>query len=568
MKYINAILLIIVITMPLPGQEAPVTEQRPEGYVSLIPSRSYFVIELTDLQRTEETVGFLSKNIRSSGHLDNITNLINFIKILEKSKGSEDKGPSNIINTNNPVYIASILKSGLNNDTIIFLPLKNQAKFPVLFINSLKEINKKPDIDLNPVITEYRNYKIYQILKDIFFTVIDSCFILTSSGDIVKEIINIKGDENSKNVLVNDASFTDFLKKRDRGFPVNIFIKGKFLSLLNIETLFDYESLLKLNVPEKPENEASALPDEKSKGDDTKNKQVRRSRRYDFIDYLGLGFNYTPGKIETRVYLLTDIKNTLGKLISQLFVTGYAEKCLYVPDPVAYAFLSADLKSLSDSFKEPENRRNILLPLYGKLNYYLKKNFGINMDTEFTPYFGNLMNIMLKKSEKRRRYDNYLVFYPVVNSADNNELYQSYRSSVKKIYKKPGTFGDDKIGDIDTFWFADRMGNKNYFVLNNNKFFLMNDVELFREVTVTSDKNVFDINNDFTKSITGDSFLNCYVKFDDESLVKMTIGMALLNIHPGFSGIIEKIDDLLLTGNKIENYFTFHFTINILSDNK
>jgi hypothetical protein len=97
---------------------------------------------------------------------------------------------------------------------------------------------------------------------------------------------------------------------------------------------------------------------------------------------------------------------------------------------------------------------------------------------------------------------------------------------------------------------------------------MINDPEFVKYFKQEPGKNLFEVNKEFSNDAGKDTFMFMYVKFDKETLTKMLIGMMLISIDPGMGPLVDKMDTLTLTGNKIENFFNFNINIKLLPDNK
>ncbi len=564
-KIIILILIFSVITSIF-GQVKPVEKIIILEPQMVTPLRTAIFVEISNLEAAETTLNIYSKYLDTPGYFDNIINLINFVKTkVNQDIFKNDFLRTSGVETNRSIYLSYVLEKDNKNNNIIFIPVINEKEFPLLFIKILKSMKKNDNLDLVPAASPYKNFIINQLLKDIFYTTIDGYFILTSSGELIKEIIDIKTGPVSPAALSGDPLYTHYLTKKESSFPINVFIKGKSLTSINFNDLIpdDFDNVEGDN--KNPQNDSA----QKAENAEKKQPAPKRSGKYDFIDYLGFGLKNGIEKLNIKIYLQLDKNRTLSNLAAVTFTTGYADKTLFVPDPIAYCFVSADFRALSEAINKPENKNNIILPMaYGKINYYLKSNLGIDMQSEFTPYFGNLFNMVVLKSKRRKRYDNFIIYFPIVNSDDNKELYRKISGSIKKQYNKPGTFGETQIEGLDTFWFADSMGIKNYFFIFDNKFFMINDAELIKYFKQEPGKNLFEVNKEFSETVGKDTFILAHIKFDKETLTKMLVGMMLINIDPGMGPMIDKIDTLTLIGSKIENFYNFNINIKLLPDNK
>ncbi len=556
-------LVSLLLTSAVIGQEEGEDKPKILKPDALTPSRTTLFIEIPNIERATNTLSTFSKNFDIEGKFDNVINWINTLKqrIHKKILNDWYLGMANV-NVEKPLYIAYLEDSYDTGKLIMFIPVTDEEKFPLMFTKMLKKMSNKPKLDLNPVITGYKEYKIYQILQDIFFTTIDDYFILTYSGEIVREIIDIKSRETTDVSLSDDLLYIDYKEKKKENHDINLFIKGKFLKRAKISAIFDIDNENKENEPSK-----DSINNEKNKlSKPSEQNQDIRNSRFDFIDYIGFGLRSEENKINIKTYLSVNKEDPFAKLLTSMFTTGLSENSLFITDPIAYYFLSVNMNFLENSFKTPSNRENSLFNAYTMTKLFLKQNLSINIDRIFSPYFGDLFNFVISKQKKRKIFDNFILYIPVTNCPDNEMLFTTVKDSMKKRFKKAGSFGEKKIDTFDSFWFTDRIGNKITMCVIDKNVYIGNNANFIRTAIKNKDRNLLDMSNEFKKKVDKNTFLLCYTKFDDESLLKVIIGMLAIRINPKLGALIDKIDSVNLIGKKIDNNFTFDLCVKMLPE--
>ena len=222
------LLTFIFISTILIGEEKIDSTSKCGSPDSLIPQNTGLIIKVPKIS---QAVDFLnSKNNYNLGNL--LKNNIKWIKLL-KDKTSIDllavKTLKDIgIDVEKAFYLTSYGYEKNEPDSIIFLPVTDKKKFPYNFIKFIKLINdNKNNLDLNPAVSMYKDVRVFQIPGKIFFAVLDNYFVLTSSGEALSSVIDMKKggcvssltadqvylDYKSKSEINNDI-FQCFCKKR------------------------------------------------------------------------------------------------------------------------------------------------------------------------------------------------------------------------------------------------------------------------------------------------------------------------------------------------------------------
>ena len=120
-----------------------------------------------------------------------------------------------------------------------------------------------------------------------------------------------------------------------------------------------------------------------------------------------------------------------------------------------------------------------------------------------------------------------------------------------------------------------KTGNKIYTLTNNNNYYTGNNIEFIKAVMKSNNKNLHDIKNIlssrkteaekkqniFAQGVDKNTFLFSYIKFDDNSFMRVILTMMLLHLNPDMYSIINNIRSIDITGKKIDNYFTFNMNI-------
>ena len=187
---------------------------------------------------------------------------------------------------------------------------------------------------------------------------------------------------------------------------------------------------------------------------------------------------------------------------------------------------------------------------------------GIDLEKDFLPCFGGIINLAVKKATTTDDFDNFILYLPMRECSISGMFLKKVRWIAKNIFgREKGRFGEEKIDKVDSFWFIDGRGIKINFLEVNKKICLGNNINLIKTMIRNKDKNCSDINNGSIKKVDKNTFLFMYTIFDNESFLKAVLELIVYNIDPKLNNLIDKISTIKLIGKKHENYFTFDFNV-------
>jgi hypothetical protein len=193
-EFIATTLISLMLSAALTGQEkkdSAISCREPD---SLIPSNAEIFIKV---EKISKAFDFINSGKYSYNLADLILKKVKWIKLLK------DKTNIDLLNTRSlkdigidadrSLYITGFGYDKNETDSVIFLPVIDKKNFPSNFVKFLKLINDdKSGPDLNPALSTYKGVKVYQVPNKIFFAVIEEYFVLTSSGGILSNIIDMK----------------------------------------------------------------------------------------------------------------------------------------------------------------------------------------------------------------------------------------------------------------------------------------------------------------------------------------------------------------------------------------
>ncbi len=346
MKYkIIIMLMSFLISTALIGEEKkdnPASCSEPE---SLTPSNAALFFKVTKISKAVDFLnskkdsnnigGLLQKNIKWIKLLKDKTNID-----LLNTKSLKEIG----IDVNKALYLTSFGYEKTEPDSIFFIPITDKKNFPYNFVKFLKVINEdKTNPDLNPAISTYKDIRVFQIPNKIFFAVIDDYFVLTSSGNALTNIIDIKTKGCDASLSANPF-YKDYKTKSEFNSESNIFniyIKKEFLDNT-------------YKAAQRKESEISELSAQKP--------------NFNFINYISLSLDSEADELSFRGALSVNKEDPSGDLILNVLTAGLFENALFAENPTGYHFISIDMNRLNDHFKAMTDKNDSAYKAYAQYN--------------------------------------------------------------------------------------------------------------------------------------------------------------------------------------------------------
>ncbi|MFH0976195.1 MAG: hypothetical protein V1874_10475 [Spirochaetota bacterium] len=536
------ILMILLFSSILAGEEKKDNSASCPEPENFIPAKSELIIKTAKISRV---IDFLNSN----GNI-NFGNLI--IKNIKSLQALKDKAGVDLLNTkflkeygidaNKNIFIASYEYETNKADTAFYIPITDKKNFPFNFIKLIKimgnENNKKDTPDLNPAVSTYKGIKVFEMPNRMFFTVIDNYFVITSTGNLLTEImeLKLKGCDSS---LSMDQLYKEYKTKSGADTDLNItniFIKKDFLE----------RSYKKADPAAVPNN----------------NKPSQKSN-LDFIRYVSIGMGSENDELYLKAIFSINKQDEVGELLTQAITTGMFENALYADNITGYHFLSIDInkiysylsKSAEKTESTPKSYQNLL-----KQNEILKQML--------LPCSKSFINIIFKKPANIGEMDNFILYIPMKECGEIKETLKIIKNEVKKRHPEEGTFGEEKINNLNSFWFTNDNNNRIFILEHKENIYAGNSVEIIQDMLNSQDKHSIDIKKDFIKRIDKNTFLVSFTQFNDESFLKAVLMMLAYNKNNALYGFISKIENINLIGKKSDDDLSFNFRIKMLNSKK
>lgn len=583
--------LFIFITLLIFFSRADGLEKSPEKAdpASLIPQSAILFAETSEISKSIQTADFFINKLlpeqTSKGVIDWQKNFKARTGVDLLDAGSLSKSE---VDVSRPLCMAYLFSGNEKEKILLLIPVKNEKTSPLKFVDILKKYNQKNKaLDLNPAVTQYKGLAIYQVLKDIFFTATDGYLVLGSSGELIKEIIDKKSAKDSLS-LATDPNFISYREKNKDRNDLDVYMKKEFIDELN--------------------KKGPQIPEEKKDGDE-KLKQGRDNDAYlnskpglvnvkndvedtetdtntdtdidtgaaiavpynpadlDFIEYISLGLRKEKSGLSFKLGASLKKDAPAATVFAKLLKTGATVELLSADGALSYHYVAADLQAIDAVCKDGKGNLEKLCARYAKAKEGINKDLGFDISKDFIPYFNGYVNIVVRKAKVSGNIDNFILFVPMNNEEKCQALWKKLRSFIKSKNKSAQAYGEEKIDNMPSFWFKDMKGNKVIFIAIEKGLYILNNSEFLRVAINNKINSLKETKIESLKDQGDDIFMASYIKIDSESYVKALLMLLVYQSSPNMANFINKINDITLTGKRVENYFSIYFSLTLAPGN-
>ena len=245
------------------------------------------------------------------------------------------------IDTSLPVSFAMFDKDNQRDVMLLYLPVKDETGFLQKFL----EIAKKSDAgkgaaDFSPVKAVHRNVTITQVKDDMFCAGINGYFVIGSTGEIVRRVIDTRDARNGSLMLTEN--YKDYISKEKNNYDINAFITGRFLAQMSPEN------------PGSDESYGSVIPEnfllvQNESGEQTQN--LDKDAFIKSVAYISAGMGLDGNKIQVNAAARLSSDNPYVDMILGLIKTGVNGTTLNVQSADATVFLSLNYNYLDNLCK-------------------------------------------------------------------------------------------------------------------------------------------------------------------------------------------------------------------------
>lgn len=426
----------------------------------------------------------------------------------------------------------------------LFMPVLNVKTFPLAFVDMIKKAKKTEDADIYPAITEYRGYTVHQIGRDIFSAAFDGVFVLASTGELLRKILDTRAD--NAGYLALDPRYKEWSGRGGRGYDLRVFATREFL---------------KEAVRKKRKKESDGEGVEK-KGEGPRAwigegglvmAAVERegftsgASLFNAVDYAFLGASARSGSVKVDVGFKFNETSATVTTFLDILKTGMTARSLRIRDAATYSFLSLDFAKIEDLCRRgsPGCRH------YQQIKEGMREDLGIDFQTDLLPYYNGVLNLIA--GPPKGAGGGYLIYIPMEDASKARALWEKSSAYLKKKYEGTGRYGTGSIGEKKMFWYIDSKNNRNHAVCDARGLYLGNDTGLI-DVALSS-----------PEIGAGEAAKEAEIKLGDAvffftRLKKESFFGALLSLYSYRNDdlrlLVEKMTDLVIVGEKADRYLS------------
>lgn len=475
------------------------------------------------------------------------------------------------VDAGRPAAMAYLDASKGSERIMILVPVKNEKTFPQRFVEVIKKANRdRPALDLHPAVIRQGNHLVYRMMDDIFFTGIKGYLVIASSKEIISSVIDLGSSS-----LAADPLFASYTAKKRAGNDLDIYLKKAFLEQIDGGRK---GKKARQDGDETGEDEGDSRNGD-SEGDEAPGGKTERTApggalsvmapESNFFEFMAAGFVRTKEGISVDFSLSLTDGNPATALASGLFRPGIPEYTLSSSNPLAYHYVSLDIKAL-DAFCERNSRSAEYAracEYYAKLKKEAGAGLGLDLDADFLPWFGGYFNAVMRKARISGTLDNFVFFVPMTDGSKAANLAKKLRTAVREKNPEEGAFGDERIDALPSFWFKDKRGNRISVLAGARGVFIANNTEFLREVLAADSPKSRPAAGLFGDPPTG-SFLLSYLRIEKESYMKALLMFLTYNAGPHIAGLVNRVDSISLTGTRAGNYYSFRMAFSLTEPEK
>jgi len=537
-------------------------QDRVDAVESITPSRVMLFVKTSRIKNAVVSLKFVVDNLLSPEHAgkfnkkkDEIKNRLGFDPMdIESLKRAG-------IDVNRTASLAIYPKGSRGEEHILlFIPVMDDKTFPLKFVEVLKRISGNNNADIYPAITEYSGHTMYQIRRDVFTAAFDGVFIIASTGDLLRSVIDSK--INNTGYLALDPMYADCITKTKKYYDLRAFATRDFL-----------KDVMKKQEKKNPEP-APDKEDKKGPADSAFNEAVRTNVRYvadvaqnqpsvrseleklavgpspfNAVDYAFIGGSVKPTEIDIDLAARFNNASVTVNTFLDIMKTGSSGKSLYVKNATTFAFVSLNFNKIEELCKNATAG----CAFYNSIKEQIRKEMGIDFDRDIVPSYSGVLNVFT--GQPRGAGGGYVFYFPIDDPARGKKAWEKSSAYLAGKFKNTERYGAATIGGVKSFWYVDGKNNKNYVACDRRGLYLGNDQELMAAVMAgkeIGDKNVKDA---VISRLGANVFFLAHIK--KESYFGTLLALFTYRAR-GLSAVINKMTDLYVTGEKIDNFISLN----------
>ncbi len=441
------------------------------------------------------------------------------------------------IDVERKIGMAFFKSTGKSENIIIFLPVLDPKQFPLKFVEILKEMNKEnPGIDIYPAITSYRNNRIFQVRKDVFYTLVGGYFLIAPSGELLKKSIDL-GEEGAggSSSLQDDRIYSGYGELTGDEYSINIFATKEM-----IIKAFESTSARKGG----PGRGGAGL------------KTEERPPFLDAIEFGAAGLEYSSRRLKLSVSTSFNGENQNVNSVLDVLKTGISKNGLYLPGAHYNFFMSLDPGNLRELCSQPASACSF----YVKGINEMEKEYGISYSRDIVPNFIGGINVNIERFNPGSGDERYLLFFPMKDETKTRSMLNRMRKTLKMNHREKGKFGETRIGKRSAFWVLDSRGKKRYYISDRKGLYIGSGPGLLRWGMNTKRIENMGVRSIYTGKTGPRVFFLLHLK--KESFLSGMMKMRAAQ-NKGLKKSLNRIGDIYLRGMKNGHFLSLDLDVEI-----
>ncbi len=550
-------------------------QERADVVESFTPSSAMLFMKTARIKNLLESLNFVAQNLLTQEIADKLN-----------KKKEEFKAKTGI----DPLDVESLKKAGIDIDRtasfavfpsgrrdenrfLLLLPVRDDKIFPLKFVEILKKMSGSETLDLYPIITDYRGRSIFQVRKDIFSTAFDGSFILASTGELLRGVIDVK--ENNVGHLSIDPKYSDYLGKTKKNYDVRVFVTRDFLkSVVSSAGARDKKirDKKKTGGTENDKKAGGSYLGESVRlrevqyvpaADEEKNSEKKSELDslshgpsiFNAVDYASLGVTVKPANIDLDLAVQFNNTSASVNTFLDLAKPGMSDKALLVKNAATFAYVSIDFTKMEELCKSGGRGCSF----YAEFKNEVHNDLGIDFEKDFVPYFSGVINVIA--SQARGAGGGYVIYLSMSDPGRNKAIWDKMALYLKDKYKGTDRFGYGKIGAADSFWYIDSKNSKIYTVFDKRGFYIGNETELINVALASKQMKDAPASDDLIKRMGGNAIFLASIK--KESFFGALIMLQAYRTKE-LGALLEKMTDIYVIGEKLDHYLSIDVTIKLM----
>lgn len=541
------------------------TQDRADVVEAITPSSAIMFMKTARIKNLVGSVTFVSENLLHREYVekfnkkrDDIRNKTGIdpldVEALKKAGIDVDRSAS-----------MAVYARGKRNEErmLLFIPVLDDKIFPLKFVEILKKMANPEKADLYPAITEYKNHTVYQSHKDIFTTALDGVFVIGSTGELIRSVIDVK--ENSAGYLAIDPMYMDYTARLNKNYDLRAYATRDYLKeALKRRPRPDGEQKGNQNKVTGPAYmDAAELMDVMYIADAAGGKPSVRSELdrlatgpspFNAVDYASLGATVTPAAVTIDVAARFNSASGSVNTFLDVIRTGMSDRALYVKNASTYAYVSFDFSKIEELCRSSAAGCGY----YAQFKDEVREDLGIDFEKDVLPQYSGVLNIIA--GQPKGGGGGYLFFLPMNDPEQCKAVWEKSSAYLKEKFKGTERYGTDTIGGARSFWHVDSKNNRIHLLYDRRGLYMGNDRELI---------GIALAGKELKKPRPADGVLNRLGEnvFFLANMKKDSFFGALLMLYSyrnkEISGIVDMMTDLNIIGVKNDAYLSFDVTIGL-----